>query len=84
MRDGRAERRLGAGALGIDMYPLMVAGRVREGVDAVLRDHEPVAGGDLAADQPAEVREIDDGHAASPWKPRPSIASLSSKGDGCQ
>ena len=62
----------------------MVARRIRKGVDAVLRDREPVAGRDLLPDQPAEVRQIDDGHAASPWKPRPSIASFSSNGDGRQ
>ena len=43
----------------------MVAGRIRKGVDAVLRDHEPVAGRDLPPDQPAELCQIDDGHGVS-------------------
>ena len=43
VRDRRAERRVGLRALRIDMDPLMVAGRVGKGVDAILRDHEPVA-----------------------------------------
>jgi hypothetical protein len=82
--DGRAERPFGPDALRIDMDPLMVGGGVRKRVDAVLRDQEPVADRDLAPDQPAELRQVDDGHAALPWKPRPSPASLSSNGDGCQ
>ena len=66
MRNRRAERRLGLRPPGVDMDPLMVARRIRKGVDAVLRDREPVAGRDLLSDQPGEVRQIDDGHAASP------------------
>jgi hypothetical protein len=76
VRDGCAERRLGAGPIGIDMDPLVIAGRIRKRVDAVLRDQEPAARRDLAPDQSGEVRQCDDGHAGSPWKPRPSIASF--------
>src|SRR5436853_4577341 len=47
MRDCLAARHLALGALDIDMDPLMVAGRVGEFVDLLLRYREPVADADL-------------------------------------
>ena len=47
MRDGAAEG--GAPSpLGIDMDPVVVAGRLREAVDLVLRDGVPCRGSELA------------------------------------
>ena len=49
VRDRAAERPLG-GPLPVHVDPLVVVGRVRELVDAVLRDLDPLRGADLLAD----------------------------------
>src|SRR4051794_37969025 len=49
MRDRLAARHLALAALDIDMDPLMVAGRVGEFVDLLLRHNVPVADPDLLA-----------------------------------
>ena len=49
MRDRLAARHLALGALDIDMDPLIVAGRVGEFVDLLLRHRVPVADPDLLA-----------------------------------
>ena len=56
VRDRRLERRLGRRARRVDVDPLVIAGRVGELIDALLRDLEPVADGDLLADAVASVR----------------------------
>ena len=43
MRHAGAKRAI-LGALGVDMNPLMVAGGIGKGVDALLRDGDPVGG----------------------------------------
>jgi hypothetical protein len=55
VRDGLAARRLLGSALLVDVNPLLVAGRLRELVDAVLRDLDPVADADLGPDSGSEV-----------------------------
>src|SRR6185437_5057568 len=49
VRDGLAARHLRLGALDVDMDPLVIAGGVGEGVDAVLGDLHPVGHADLLA-----------------------------------
>ena len=56
VRDGRAEG-AGGGADGIDVDPLRVARRAREGVDPVLVDRQPCARAEAHA-----CREIDRQH----------------------
>ena len=48
MADGRAER-AGGGALTVDVDPLVVAGRLRERIDALLGDLDPGGGTVLGA-----------------------------------
>ena len=50
MRDGGAVGQLAPGPLDVDMDPLVVAGRLGETVDALLRDQYPIADPDLLAD----------------------------------
>jgi hypothetical protein len=57
MRDGLAAGHLLLRALDIDMDPLVVAGRLREGVDALLGDVDPLARVDFLADALREFRE---------------------------
>ena len=52
MCNGLAARHLGFRTILVDMDPLFVAGRIREVVDAILRDLDPVAGADFGARQP--------------------------------
>jgi hypothetical protein len=61
VRDRRAERP-GLGALGVEVDPLVVVGRVGEEPDPLLRHGDPVADADLLADQ---VLELGDGLEAS-------------------
>ena len=49
MRDRLAVRHLPFGALGVDVYPLVVGRRLGELVDPVLVDHDPVGQADLLA-----------------------------------
>jgi hypothetical protein len=48
VRDGRAERAV-RGGFGIDVDPLVVAGRLRERVDLLLRDVDPAGRPELVA-----------------------------------
>jgi hypothetical protein len=64
MRDGRAERAVG-GALRIDMDPLMVSGRVREPVDAVLVDEDSPARAKLLAHPRVKFGKSVDNHQCS-------------------
>ena len=50
MRDGAAERRLGGGAFGVEMNPLVIVGRLGEGIDHLLGHRAPLRAADLAAD----------------------------------
>ena len=52
MGDGRAERRLARGADRIGMDKLIVQRRAGEGVDLILGDRVPIAGGTFDADRP--------------------------------
>ena len=56
--DGGAAGQFLFGALLIDMDPLLVAGRFREAVDAVLSHLDPVAGADLCADRGVDMVEV--------------------------
>ncbi len=61
--DGHAEGGFAAGALGIDVDPLPVAGYLGELVDRVLSDGQPVAGGDFLADERFQVvQRAESGH----------------------
>ena len=57
MGDGRAVGGFARAALRIDMDPLLVAGRGGKGVDAFLRDGQPVAQVDFRADFGLQGRE---------------------------
>jgi hypothetical protein len=48
------ERRVGRGALGVYVNPLVVFGRVGEIVDARLGDFKPIARGDLLAHEASQ------------------------------
>ncbi len=63
-----------AARTGIDVDPLMIAGRVGELVDARLRHLEPVADGDLLADPVAERADVDVDHV---WLSALSASALS-------
>lgn len=54
MRDGRAERAVG-GPLGVDVDPLVIAGRVGEEVDPVLFDGDPLADTDVGTGRGGEL-----------------------------
>ena len=55
------KRRIGFSSLSVDVNPLMVFGCVGEVVDARLGDFEPVARGDLLADESFEFFDpVDD------------------------
>src|SRR5688572_2998743 len=62
VRDRAAPGRLGRGARRIDVDPLMIAGGIREGVDARLADGEPVAQVHFLANAFRELREQRSGH----------------------
>src|SRR5258706_10487006 len=77
MRDRTAERRLAFRALGVDVNPLMIAGRIGKTVDAGLIDRHPVADERFAADprtqcahaSQRDVRHIIGRHDAAPgWR----------------
>jgi len=64
MRDGLAAWHFRFRAFLVDMNPLLVAGRVRKLVDAVLRHLDPVADADLGADRCLEfVESVEYPHA---------------------
>src|SRR6185437_16063618 len=67
VRDGAAER-TGRGALGIDVYPLVVVGSVGEGVHPVLRDLKPIGVAEVGAGQGAKLVEsvCGAGHGVGP------------------
>src|SRR5262249_7157255 len=56
--DSLAARHLSARALLIDMDPLLVTGRFRELVDAILRHLDPVADADLGANSRFDFVEV--------------------------
>ena len=64
--------------------PLMVVSRGGKRIDLILSHESPITGRDLVTDQSFELRQADSFHAAELWKPRASLASLSSNGAGCQ
>src|SRR5213075_1397102 len=76
MRDRAAERRI-PGALAIDVDPLEVVDRLREGIDALLRDLEPGRDADFLADTLLEAANGDGRHFAMPrpWRTRSASAS---------
>src|SRR4051812_29378268 len=85
MRDSLAARHLRFRALLIDMDPLLVAGRIRKLVDAILRNLDPVADADLCADGGSEIFEtVEYAHKfcpvksffSGPWPGRGSSASV--------
>ena len=51
MSDRRFERRFTAGALNVNVDPLMVERGISKLLDALLRDVEPVSNGDFLADE---------------------------------
>ena len=58
VRDGLATRQLFPGAVLVDMEPLLVTGRLRKAVDAILSDFNPFAGSDLGANRSLEFTEV--------------------------
>ena len=64
MRDRRLERRLAGRARGVDVNPLVIAGRIGELLNAILRDLEPVADGDFLAHAIAQCRNVELDHAS--------------------
>ncbi len=61
MRHRPAERRFAAGALHVDVDPLMIAGGFGELVDLLLGDLDPVADGHFLALQAFQFFERSDG-----------------------
>jgi hypothetical protein len=56
--DGDAARKLRFRPVLVDMDPLIIAGRLRKQVDAVLGDIDPFAGSDLGANRRLEFTEV--------------------------
>src|SRR5262245_25785747 len=56
--DGAAVRRLGPRPLGVAVTPLAILGHLGKGVDALLRDGEPVADADLLADEAPQFSDV--------------------------
>ena len=57
MGNRRAERALGS-TLRVDVDPLVVAGRVREAVDPLLVDLQPLGRAELLSDQVCEAAHV--------------------------
>ena len=67
----RSAKRACLGFFDINVYPLMVAGGLREQVDLFLRDGNPFADGDFLADQRGKFArgfEMFSWHHCSQWR----------------